>query len=54
MRADLATGGARQELRSEAEAEERDARLDDLGNPLELALDAGQRAAEPELAIAAD
>src|SRR6185436_14487563 len=35
----------RQQLGAEAEAEEGHARLDHLGDPLELALDAGERAA---------
>ena len=45
MRTDPAAGGAGQQLRAQAKAEEGNARLDDLGNPLELALDAGQGAA---------
>src|SRR5882757_3504510 len=45
MRTDPAAGGPGQQLGAQAEAEEGDAGLDDLGNPVELALDAGQGAA---------
>src|SRR5712664_758489 len=45
MRAYPAAGGAGQQLGAEAKAEEWHARLDHLGNPVQLALDAGQRAA---------
>src|SRR5205085_6190923 len=45
MRRDLATRRARQELRTEAEAEIGHTRFDHLGDPVELAFDAGQGAA---------
>src|SRR6266851_3680681 len=45
MRTDPAAGGPGQQLRAQAKAEEGNARLDDLRNPLELALDARQGAA---------
>src|SRR5882672_7081719 len=45
MGTDAPAEGARQELGAEAEAEIGHARLDHLGNPVELALDAGKRAA---------
>src|SRR6266851_1242085 len=45
MRTDSAASGAGQQLGAQAQTEEGDARLDDLGNPFEFALDAGQGAA---------